>query len=114
MKKFSIVLVAFGLLIIGIALSLSAQSVVQMTFGVSPTFLLANCSQIASYTTFCPTGDGKIYVMVNGQTAWTCIANCGAVVAGVQKVNGIAPDATGNVTVPIPKTAILPSSVPLQ
>src|SRR5271167_2480552 len=68
-----------------------AQALASFSYGVAPTFLLANCpgTALAGLTTFCSTGDGKQYYCLN--TTTTCATSTagwvpvgGAVAAGVQ------------------------------
>lgn len=98
-----------------------AQGAATQNFGISPTFVLANCPSSvvsgASLTWWCHTGDGNIYSCLStvttcgsATTGWKCVAgpSCPAT-GGVTQVNGAAPGPTGNVTVscvtPIPSSA---------
>ena len=77
------------------AMLAQAQSPAQVTFsGLSSSCVLPPIGS----SSICGGGD-KILLSVNGG-AWVQLGG-----AGVQKVNGISPDATGNVTVPLPTTA---------
>lgn len=85
-------------------------------FAVDPASTLANCgitvAQAATAQTWqCFTGDGKLYTCVKcSSSPGTFVpASFGGSVAGVQKVQGVAPGATGNVqlncTLGFPATA---------
>lgn len=62
----------------------------------------------------CIVGDG-VWIWQNAAQGWFLAAPApvvGPVSTGVQKVNGIAPDSTGNVTVPIPSKVVINSVTP--
>jgi hypothetical protein len=72
-------------------------------FGVAPTYSLATCeaNYLVGLTTYCPTGTGQLYYCLSTSACstaagWVQIGN-GSTTA-VQKVQGVAPGATGNVS----------------
>jgi hypothetical protein len=92
----------------------AAATVAQVPAGMfNSTALSSSCIQPpAGQSTLCIAGD-KVLLYTNGGPP-VQLGVAGAV-AGVQKVNGISPDSTGNVTVPIPTKALFGAmSVPLQ
>lgn len=78
--------------------SVSAQSTgpVDLQFQSAKT----SCAAIASTTVFCFAADTGILVSINGAATFTQIG--GVTSSGVQKVNGVAPGSTGNVTISCP------------
>lgn len=63
---------------------------------------LTNCGTPAT-PSICVVGSG-VAIWQNSTDGWF-VPQKSTAVASVQKVNGISPDATGNVTVPLPTTA---------
>lgn len=64
----------------------------------SGTTLAANCPATPTTPSVCVVGDG-MWVWQSSTTGWFKPVPAAAPVAGVQKVNGVAPGTTGNVTV---------------
>lgn len=63
-------------------------------FSVAPGTTLANCAVVPNQTTWCWTSDGNTYKSINGAP----FVNAIPVLTAVTRVNGVAPGATGNIT----------------
>jgi hypothetical protein len=116
MRYLSIAICAAALVVVLSMTIVRAQSP-GFGFWVLSSNTTAQCqASTATLDSWCAAGGGKLNVMLAGQTTWTCIAGPGCtVVTGVQKVNSVAPGATGNVTISCPSTATTtPTAPPLS
>lgn len=96
----AIVLVLTGALLDSWLRPVHAQTTTQVEFSYVAAH--SSCVAATNTTVFCFAADTGIWISVNGATTFTQIGAAAAV--GVQKVNGVAPGSTGNVTVSCPGT----------
>jgi hypothetical protein len=95
MKKITVVVFVLVALLIGGFIRSMAQSMPVVLISAPSGSTLTNCGS-PTVPSFCVVGTG-VYAWQNAVQGWFLVAAASA--TGVQKVNGVAPGSTGNVTV---------------